>query len=334
MRIDSSGNVGINTTSPETKLHVKGTSNLLAPIVVEGTSTNGFNLISDRAFNGESFTNLGVQWSGGGMVLGSFVKPSNTSNSDATGYLSSYDGGSVKRSAIVVDGAAGNIKFLNTDTSATVAVDTAVAMSERLRINSTGNVGIGTTAPDAKLSVNGVASFGDGTAAAPSIANFGDLDTGMFFPAADTIAFSEGGVEAMRINSSGNVLIGTTSAGTFSGQAVVAIGDSIGIINNKNLSVATSGTLDISINTTGGAYQGFLCVSNTDIANGGVRTQTTFSVFGRGTDSSIQQISTDNGAGGGRTFTVTTPTNGVIRVTNTSATTCAVVMQFFGGTSF
>ena len=203
-----------------------------------------------------------------------------------------------------------------------------------ITVDSSQNVGIGTTAPDALLSVNGVASFGDGTAAAPSVANFGDLDTGMFFPAADTIAFSEGGVEAMRINSSGNVLIGTTSAGTFSGQAVVAIGDSIGIINNKNLSVATSGTLDISINTTGGAYQGFLCVSNTDIANGGVRTQTTFSVFGRGTDSSIQQISTDNGAGGGRTFTVTTPTNGVIRVTNTSATTCAVVMQFFGGTSF
>jgi hypothetical protein len=62
-----------------------------------------------------------------------------------------------------------------------------------------GNVGIGTTAPDALLSVNGVASFGDGTALLPSIANFGDLNTGMWFPAADTIAFSEGGAEAMRI---------------------------------------------------------------------------------------------------------------------------------------
>jgi hypothetical protein len=70
----------------------------------------------------------------------------------------------------------------------------------RMRINSSGNVGIGTTAPDAKLSVNGVASFGDGTALLPSIANFGDLNTGMWFPAADTIAFSEGGTEAMRID--------------------------------------------------------------------------------------------------------------------------------------
>jgi hypothetical protein len=36
----------------------------------------------------------------------------------------------------------------------------------------------------------------------------------MFFPAADTIAFSEGGVESMRLDSSGNVGIGTASPTT------------------------------------------------------------------------------------------------------------------------
>jgi hypothetical protein len=81
---------------------------------------------------------------------------------------------------------------------------------DRMRIDSAGNVGIGTTAPDALLSVNGVASFGDGSAAAPSITNFGDLNTGMFFPAADTIAFAEGGVESMRIDASGNLGLGVT----------------------------------------------------------------------------------------------------------------------------
>jgi hypothetical protein len=40
----------------------------------------------------------------------------------------------------------------------------------------------------------------------------------MFFPAADTIAFAEGGAEAMRIDSSGNVGIGTASPNV-SGQA-------------------------------------------------------------------------------------------------------------------
>ena len=50
-----------------------------------------------------------------------------------------------------------------------------------------------------------------GSAAAPSIYSTGDTNTGIFFPAADTIAFAEGGAEAMRINSSGNVGIGETN---------------------------------------------------------------------------------------------------------------------------
>jgi hypothetical protein len=53
----------------------------------------------------------------------------------------------------------------------------------------------------------------DGTAAAPAIRGT-DANTGIFFPAADTIAFAEGGAEAMRINSSGNVGIGTSSPTT------------------------------------------------------------------------------------------------------------------------
>ena len=65
------------------------------------------------------------------------------------------------------------------------------------------------------LILNGTTGLSDvdGSAATPAIRGT-DANTGMFFPAADTIAFSEGGVEAMRLDSAGNVGIGTSSPGT------------------------------------------------------------------------------------------------------------------------
>jgi hypothetical protein len=46
----------------------------------------------------------------------------------------------------------------------------------------------------------------DGSASTPSLAG-GDSNTGMFFPAADTVAIATGGTEAMRIDSSGNITV-------------------------------------------------------------------------------------------------------------------------------
>jgi hypothetical protein len=50
----------------------------------------------------------------------------------------------------------------------------------------------------------------DGSASTPAIRGT-DTNTGIFFPAADTIAFAEGGAEVARFDSSGNLGIGTTS---------------------------------------------------------------------------------------------------------------------------
>jgi hypothetical protein len=54
------------------------------------------------------------------------------------------------------------------------------------------------------------ATVGAGSNTAPSITTTGDTNTGIFFPAADTIAFSEGGTEAMRLDSAGNMGLGVT----------------------------------------------------------------------------------------------------------------------------
>lgn len=64
----------------------------------------------------------------------------------------------------------------------------------------------------------------DGSAATPAIRGT-DPNTGMFFPAADTIAFSEGGVEALRLGSAGQIGIGGANYGT-AGQVLTSNGAS------------------------------------------------------------------------------------------------------------
>lgn len=95
---------------------------------------------------------------------------------------------------------------------------TAGLASRQLNLNSSvyiagfsGNVGIGTSTPDANLTVQSQASFNSGSLTNPGIAARGNLNTGLYFPTADTIGFVEGGSEVMRITSAGNVGIGTTT---------------------------------------------------------------------------------------------------------------------------
>ena len=82
------------------------------------------------------------------------------------------------------------------------------------------NVGSGKTLTVAGTAViSGTLTAADGSAAAPTITHTGDTNTGIFFPAADTVAASTAGAERMRIDSSGNFLVGATSAPSISGVA-------------------------------------------------------------------------------------------------------------------
>jgi len=66
--------------------------------------------------------------------------------------------------------------------------------------------------------------FPAGAVGTPAITTTGDTNTGIFFPAADTIAFTEGGAEAMRIDSSGTWMLNTTDTDAFIGSSTSQTG--------------------------------------------------------------------------------------------------------------
>jgi hypothetical protein len=89
---------------------------------------------------------------------------------------------------------------------------------ERFRVNTTGNVGIGTTSPSERLHVidnillTGVIKNSAGSASLPSYTSSADLTSGMWFPGASQVALSTAGIQALTVDASQRVGIGITPA--------------------------------------------------------------------------------------------------------------------------
>jgi hypothetical protein len=111
--------------------------------------------------------------------------------------------------------------------------------TERIRITSSGNVGIGTSSPSTRLAVAGgrTALFPNNEAFALQLNN-GTASNGPFLGSAGEDIFvvsTSGGTERMRIDSSGNLLVGTTDSNIFSGDGIKLLNDT-----PRRLSVVSS----------------------------------------------------------------------------------------------
>ena len=158
----------------------------------------------------------------------------------------------------------------------------------------------------------GQASFADGTAAAPSIAHTGDLNAGLFFPAADTVAVSTAGVERLRVDSSGNVGIGTASP-TQKLMVEAATGGTTARFRNT-----TAGNFIDFYETAGATRQGYVGVVSTD--NFALwNDKAGYTVFGTNATERMR-IDTSGNVGIGTTSPVSRLTVGGISVTENGST--------------
>ncbi len=234
VRIDSSGNLGVGTTSPDNKLEVTVGDN--AGINIEQASANQTGFFNFRDADGalagrisydhsnnsmrlatnetervriDSVGNVGIGTSSPATLLHiSATNPEfRLQGTNGTGSVHKIRSTGLNSEALQITSAG------DTYYNANLQVFRAANEStEYMRINSSGNVGIGTSTPGAKLDVNGEVRIYPASSPAQMRFGVGGAEKGkLSVDTSSNMAFETAGTEAMRINASGNVGIGTNN---------------------------------------------------------------------------------------------------------------------------
>jgi len=158
----------------------------------------------------------------------------------------------------------------------------------------------------------------DGSAATPAIRGT-DTNTGIFFPAADTIAFAEGGAEIARFDSAGNMGLGVTpsawASGTFPSVLQLKYGALAGT-GDGNFRIFTNTVYDGSYKYIANGY-----ASRMDLSSGGMAVFTAASGTAGNAFSFTQAMTLD--ANGRLGVGPTSPTT----VLHTSSSTAGIYAQ-------
>jgi hypothetical protein len=133
-------------------------------------------------------------------------------------------------------------------------------------INTPGVVNTAAETIATTLAVTGVTTIAAGSAAAPSlVGTTGGATTGVWFPAASTVAFANGGVESARIDSNRNFTVGSAVANTNRAITINGVANKSGLIQFQesgadkwligNGAASENGVFEVYSATTGTGVQ-------------------------------------------------------------------------------